>query len=232
MNSIQPIPVRPSATWTRAIARGKRASRPSGDVSSTGDQASGSTDDGEIADVEHGGGGDGLGAELGPGVERGDQLETAAWRLHVADGPALRRQRGHGVEAGAVVEAEGGPAPAPLPPVALAPRVVALARSLELDALVAHQDLAVHAARDLVAVDARPPERDAVGLPLEVEAERGPLALGAVVGVGRIVEAHAERLEPEAEVVERGLDVVIGPQAVGPDLERLVVLGERAPRCR
>ena len=43
LNSIQPVPERPSAASKRAMARGKRASAPSGDSSSTGDQASGVT---------------------------------------------------------------------------------------------------------------------------------------------------------------------------------------------
>ena len=138
------------------------------------------------------------------------------------------RQRRDRVDAGAVVEAERGPAPRRVPPVADAPRVVALARALELDALVADQDLAVHVARDLVAVDPLgPAEGQAVGVPLEVEAEGGAVAPEPPVGLGRVVEGHAERLEPEGEVVERGLGVVVGPEAVGAQLERLVARRER-----
>ena len=40
MNSIQPSPLRPSSAVKRARALGKRASRPSGCTSSTGDHAS------------------------------------------------------------------------------------------------------------------------------------------------------------------------------------------------
>ena len=136
-------------------------------------------------------------------------------------------QGGDGVEPRAVVEAERRPAPRRLPPVANPPRVVALAGAVELDALVAHQDLAVHPTGDLVAVDSRgPAEGDAVGLPLQVEAESGALPPQPVVGVRRVVQGHAERLEPQAQVVEGRLDVVVGPQSVVAHLQRGVARGE------
>ena len=48
----------------------------------------------------------------------------------------------------------------------------------------------------------------------------------AAVGLGRVIERHPERLEPEAEVIERGLDVVVGPQPLAAQLERGVAVGE------
>ena len=82
-----------------------------------------------------------------------DLLHAAARRQDVArrEGVEARDADACGVEAGAVLEAAGGPHPAEVPPVAHAPAVVALADAVELDGLVADEDLAVDVARDLVA---------------------------------------------------------------------------------
>ena len=57
---------------------------------------------------------------------------------------------------------------------------------------------------------------DVVGrLPLEVEAHGDPLAAVARRRLGLVVEPHAERLEPEAPVLARGLADELGPQALG-----------------
>ena len=104
------------------------------------------------------------------------------------------------------------------------PGVVALADGVELDALVAHEHHAVDPARDLVAGGAgRVHVGGAVGLPLEVEPEGHPVTYRPPVRVvhgGGIVEPERERLAAERDVVERRLDVVVGPQALGADLER------------
>src|SRR5690606_31975820 len=112
------------------------------------------------------------------------------------------------------------PHPAEGPPVPVAPRVVPLADAVEGDRLVAHEDLAVHGAGALVAGGARPGVDGAVGLPLEVEAEWHPLAPEVAVHLGGVVDADGERLAAEGEVLEGGLDRVVSPEALGPDLER------------
>ena len=63
----------------------------------------------------------------------------------------------------------------------------------------------------------------AIGLPLEVEPERHPVTDRPAVRVvhgGWVVEPQGEGLAAERDVVERRLDVVVGPQALGADLER------------
>jgi hypothetical protein len=102
--------------------------------------------------------------------------------------------------------------------------VVALADGVDLDALVAHQHHAVDPARHLVAGGARRVHvGGAISLPLEVEPERHPVADRRPVGVvhgGGIVQPQGEGLAAERDVVERRLDVVVGPEALGADLER------------
>ena len=69
---------------------------------------------------------------------------------------------------------------------------------------------------------------DAVGgLPLEVEADGHPFAAVAGGGLGLVVEAHAERLEPEAPVLPRRLAQQLGPQTLAPDHEQILSLGWR-----
>src|SRR5205823_10690168 len=82
-------------------------------------------------------------------------------------------ERGGGVEGGAVAQPARGPTPRDRPPVAHAPRMVALAPAVERDALVAHEHLAVDRARLLIAGHAGIPEDVAGRLPLELEPERG-----------------------------------------------------------
>ena len=163
-----------------------------------------------------------------------DLLHAPAGRQDVARGEGL--QPGHAdarrVEAGAVLEPARRPHPPDVPPVAHAPAVVALADAVERDRLVADEDLAVDVARHLVAGGADPRVEPApVGLPLEVEAERHPIASQVAVDLGRVVDGDRERLAPQRHVLERRLDDVVGPEPVGADLQRRR-LRERAPRGR
>ena len=168
-------------------------------------------------------GGEPVVAELLAGRAHVDLLDATIGRQHVAGREAVhaRHTDPRGVEARAVLEAPGGPHPAEVPPVAHAPAVVALADAVELDRLVADEDLAVHVARHLVAGGADPRVQPAaVGLPLEVEAEGHAIAAKVAVDLGGIVDGDRERLAAERHVVEGRLDDVVGPQAVGADLER------------
>ena len=97
--------------------------------------------------------------------------------------------------------------------------MVALARALEGDALVAHQDLAVDVAAHLVAGHARVVVGGPDRLPLEVDPEGDPVAPLAAVGLARVVEGDGERLEAERPVLERRLAVARGPQPVAADLQ-------------
>ena len=62
-------------------------------------------------------------------------------------------------------------------------------------------------------------ERGGHGLPLEVESDGDALADLTGERVARVVEAHAERLEPDPPVLHRRLADEFGPERVGPDLE-------------
>src|SRR5581483_11303372 len=102
------------------------------------------------------------------GVRRGHLFA----RLHVPEADVDVGDADVGaVEPRAVLEPSCRPAPTELPPVTHAPRVVALTVPVEIDALVADEELAGAAARDLVAGRGRGVGRGALGLPLEVEAE-------------------------------------------------------------
>ncbi len=99
--------------------------------------------------------------------------------------------------------------------------MVTLADAVEVDDLVTHQHFAVHGARDLVPGVAWVGVDAAVGLPLEVEAERDAVAAKlTVVDLGRIVDPDRERLGAQGEVLERRLDGVICPEPFRADLER------------
>ncbi len=66
---------------------------------------------------------------------------------------------------------------------------------------------------------------DAVGrLPLEVEAHGDPVTAVARRGLDLVVEAHAERLEPEAPVLARRLAQQLGPQTLAPHHEHVITL--------
>ena len=98
--------------------------------------------------------------------------------------------------------------------------MVALPPTVERDALVADEHLAVDRARLLVAGHAGIPEDVARRLPLEVEPERGAVAPLAAVRLGGVVERHAERLEVDAPVVVGGLAHQLGPETLGAHLQR------------
>ena len=208
----------------RHRARGKRARRPAPSSSSTGANATGSTASrrSPTSTVSA------VGSPWRPSVGAEPVWVTSAsgapGRLHVA---RVVRQRvvaeahGGAVEAGAVLEPPGRPRPPERPPVAHPPRVVPLADGVERDRLVPHEHLAVHPARDLVAGGARRVGVGrAVGVPVQLEPEGHPLAARVAVHLGRVVEPEGERLAPERHVVERRLDGVVGPQALGAQLER------------
>ncbi len=98
--------------------------------------------------------------------------------------------------------------------------MVALADPVEVDDLVAHEHLSMDHTRHLVAGVPRIGVDPSVGLPLEVETERHPIASKlAVVDLERVVDPDRERLGPQREVLERRLDRVIGPEPFRPDLE-------------
>src|SRR5439155_23752878 len=101
--------------------------------------------------------------------------------------------------------------------VAVAPGVVALAEPVDLDPLVAHQDLALHRARLLVA---RQSGRHLSGRrldPLEVQAEADAVTTLASVGLGRVAEGHGEGLEVDAPVLVGCVADGVGPQPSGAD---------------
>ena len=103
--------------------------------------------------------------------------------------------------------------------------MIALAPSVDLDAAVAHEDLAMDPTGDLVAGgDRRPQIRTPVGLPLEFEAERDPVPECAVVHVGRILQGDGERLQTARHPLQGLGNVVVGPQPVVADLERRSLL--------
>src|SRR5262249_7296013 len=124
------------------------------------------------------------------------------------------------VEPSAVVEASAGPAPAELPPIAHTPGVVALPVTVDVEPFVAHQDLAVDLAWDFVPGRGAVVVRSALGLPLEIDAERNLITDG-YFGVERcgLIHGEAECLVADAPMVERRLARVIGPEAVRADLE-------------
>ena len=88
-----------------------------------------------------------------------------------------------------------------------------------LDPLVADEDLAVDPARDLVAGGGGVGVRAAVGLPLEVEAERHPVAPQVAVRLGRVVERRRRRPRRRPTSGRAGSRGVRRPQALGADLE-------------
>ena len=105
-----------------------------------------------------------------------------------------------------------------------APLPAMFAARVELEPFSPEQYLAVHDAgrevtgdRPVLGVRVHRP----VDLPLEVEADRHPLADLARERVGGIVELDRERFEPVRPVLERCLAPELGPQPFGAHLETL-----------
>ena len=191
----------------RAMARGNRASRPSGRSSRTGDQASGSTVNVWPGDLE-------LGRRWGwrrrrararasnsvtrSSGRRRRRLARSRWR-------SPRRQRGHGVVAGAVLQAEGRPAPRRRPTSPAHPRSGRAGPGPRTRC--ARRPPGSRRGPGTGSRSGRCPAGQRNGMPSvshsRSKPERGALAAQAVVGVGRVVERHAEGLEAQAEVVER-----------------------------
>ena len=87
-----------------------------------------------------------------------------------------------------------GPVPRELPPVAHPPRVVALARAVDGDRLVADRHGAGDPRRDLVARRHRVRERLGPARPLEVEPHRDRRTLEPVERLRRIGQLHPDRV--------------------------------------
>ena len=114
---------------------------------------------------------DSIGASAAPGAiaypvpnsSKSGMIERAAWKN------------------AAVVEVARGPVPRELPPVAHAPRVVALTGAVDRDGLVADRERARHPRRDLVAGRHRVRERRPATRPLEIDRDRDRRARESVV---------------------------------------------------
>jgi hypothetical protein len=104
-----------------------------------------------------------------------------------------------------VLEVTGSPVPRELPPVAHAPRVVALTGAVDGDRLVADGDRPGDPGRDLVARGHRVGERLGPARPLEIEPHRDGRAIQAVERLRRIRELDAHRFAHHVEPLE-GLD--------------------------
>ena len=149
--------------------------------------------------------------------------------LYVAHSQAGQLGDRHGVRVGAVVQVQGVPHPVVGPPVARAPRVIALPGPGERQALLADAQRPADPAGNLIAGRRTPLIGDAICLPEQIELD---LDRGAGLGAQRrrfVLVGFSAGGEFHAKALQRLLTVLFGVQAL--DSDQLVVILGGGQRC-
>jgi len=96
--------------------------------------------------------------------------------------------------------------------------MVTLTIGIDHERLVAHQHLAMDPARNLVSAYPRIGENFTVCLPFQIETERHYVTMLTAIDLRWIVQTNSKGLEPDAHMIKRCLNRVIGPKTFCSDL--------------